>query len=96
MPWSTPFEDPVPLPGGRKPVTLKDAAAHIRELPDAEQKAAEWQAAIEALILVAEAGGPIMLARIGVMRGLNRGHVREFTQTGQSHHWGKRKLKRDQ
>jgi hypothetical protein len=24
-------------------------------------------------------GGPAMLARIGVMRALNRGHVREFT-----------------
>ena len=33
---------------------------------------------MEALILVAENGGPTMLARIGVMRALNRGHVREL------------------
>jgi hypothetical protein len=29
-------------------------------------------------ILVATSGGPTMFARIGVMRALNRGHVREF------------------
>jgi hypothetical protein len=28
---------------------------------------------MEALILVAERGGPTMLARIGIMRALNRG-----------------------
>jgi hypothetical protein len=64
-------------------------------LPD-EHSAPEWQAAMEALILVAERGGPTMLARIGVMRALNRGHVREFTELGKKHHWGRRKLKRDQ
>jgi hypothetical protein len=30
--------------------------------------APEWQAAMEALILVADLGGPTMFARIGVMR----------------------------
>ncbi len=34
----------------------------------------EWQSAMEALILVATLGGPMMFARIGVMKGLNR-HV---------------------
>jgi hypothetical protein len=53
-------------------------------------------AATEALILVAKSGGPTMLARIGVMRALNRGHAREFTEQGKKHHWGRRKLKRDQ
>ena len=56
----------------------------------------EWQAAIEVLMLVVELGGPTMFARIGIMRGLNRGHVREFNETGKKHHWGKRKLKRDE
>jgi hypothetical protein len=31
-----------------------------------------WQAAMEALILVASSGGPTMFARIGIMRALNR------------------------
>ena len=33
-----------------------------------------------------------MFARIGVMRALNRGHVREFDISRKDHHWGKRKL----
>jgi hypothetical protein len=54
------------------------------------------QAAMEALILVAETGGPAMLARIGVMRALNRHVEQVFDVERKSHHWGKRKLKRDQ
>ena len=51
---------------------------------------------MEALILVATLGGPTMFVRIGVMRALNRGHVREFNASHKDTHWGKRKLKRDQ
>jgi hypothetical protein len=40
--------------------------------------APEWQAAMEALILVATSGGPTMLARIGIMRALNRHVERVF------------------
>jgi hypothetical protein len=96
LPWSTSFEDPIPLPNGRWLLTLRDAASYITKLPKAEHSAPEWQAAMEALILVAESGGPTMLARIGVMRALNRGHVREFNPSRKDPHWGRRKLKRDQ
>ena len=75
---------------------MRDAANHIRELPKAEHSAPEWQAAMEALILVAETGGPTMLARIGVMRALNRHVERVFNPERKETHWGKRKLKRDQ
>ena len=64
------------LPNGRKLVTLRDAATFITKLPKAEYDAPEWQAAIEALILVVELGGPTMFARIGIMRALNRHHLR--------------------
>jgi hypothetical protein len=37
-----------------------------------------------------------MLARIGVMRALNRNVVREFKASEKKTYWGKRKLKRDQ
>jgi hypothetical protein len=67
----------------------------ITGLPKKEAAAPEWQAAIEVLLLVAETGGPTMLARIGVMKALNRGKVREFTESGKKHHWGRRKLKKD-
>jgi hypothetical protein len=49
------------LPRGRQLVTLEDAGTFITKLPRAEHEAAEWQAAMDALILVA------MLARIGIM-----------------------------
>ena len=51
---------------------------------------------MEALILAAKNGGPTMLARIGVMRTLNRRVERVFNPDRKSHHWGKRKLKRDE
>jgi hypothetical protein len=76
--WSTRFDEPIELADGRKLVTLKDAGNYITKLPKAEHEAPEWQAAMEALILVATLGGPTMFARIGVMRALNRHHVREF------------------
>jgi hypothetical protein len=47
---------------------LRDAANYITKLSKAEHSTEEWQDAMEALILVAENGGPTMLARIGVMR----------------------------
>ena len=70
--WKRPFDDTIPLPRGRYLVTLEDAGNYITGLPEAEHEAAEWQAAMEALIPVAELGGPTMFARIGVMRALNR------------------------
>ena len=92
--WKRPFEDPLPLPRGRRLVTLGDAGNYITKLPKAEHEAQEWQAAMQALILVATSGGPTMFARIGVMRALNRGHVREFNPDRKDHHCGRRKLKR--
>lgn len=50
---------------------------------------------MECLILVAEKDGPTMMARIGVMRALNRHVVRQFNPDRKDHHWGKRKLKSD-
>jgi hypothetical protein len=93
--WKRPFDDPIPLPRGRQLVTLEDARNYITKLPKSEHEAAEWQAAMEALILVATLGGPTVFARIGVMKALNRGHVREFNPSRKDTHWGKRKLKRD-
>jgi hypothetical protein len=94
--WQRKFEDPIPLSDGRSLVTLRDAATYITALPKTESALAEWQAAIEALILVADLGGPTMFARVGVMHALNRGHVREFNPDRKETHWGKRKLKRDE
>jgi hypothetical protein len=94
--WSRPFHDPIPVPKGKPLLTLKDAAAYILKLPKAKQKSPDLQTAGEALLMAAEDRGPMMHARIGVMQALNRHHVREFNADRKPHHWGKRKLKRDQ
>jgi phosphoserine phosphatase len=94
--WSRKFDEPIALPKGRQLATLKDAGKYITRLPKAEHEAAEWQAAMEALILVATSGGPTMFARIGVMRALNRHVERVFNPDRKDHHWGRRKLKRDE
>jgi hypothetical protein len=73
-----------------------DAQRTNPQLPKAEHEAQAWQAAMEALILVATSGGPTMFARIGIMRALNRHVERVFDPSRKDHHWGRRKLKRDQ
>ena len=96
MSWKRRFDDPIVLPDGRKLVTLLDAATYATKLPKKEANTAEWQAAMEALILVAELGGPTMFARIGLMRALNRHVERVFDPSRNDRHWGRRKLARDQ
>jgi hypothetical protein len=94
--WKRPFDDPIPLPRGRRLVTLQDAGNYITKLPKAEHEAPEWQTAMEALILVATHGGPTMFARIGIMRALNRHAERVFNPDRRDTHWGRRKLAREQ
>jgi len=66
--WHRTFDDPIPLPGGGQLLTLRNAANYITKLPKCQHDAPAWQAAIEALIIVAEHGGPTMFARTKMMR----------------------------
>jgi hypothetical protein len=65
--------------------TLRGAGDYITKLPKAEHTVAEWQAAMEALILVANLGEPTMFARIGIMRALNRHQERVFNPDRKDH-----------
>jgi hypothetical protein len=76
-------------------VTFKDAADYFTRLPKAEHESPQWQAAVEALIMAAEDRGPLMLARIGMLRALNRRVERVFNPDRKDMHWGRRKLARD-
>lgn len=73
MGWDQAFDEPIALPGRQPLRTLRDAP--------------EWQAAMEALLLVAERDGPTMFARIGMMRALHRasaeGRASAATEGGQ-------------
>lgn len=71
MTWSRAFDDPVPLPSGEALRTLREAADYIMKLPKDQQKQPRWQAAVEALLMAAEGRGPILHARIGMLRALN-------------------------
>ncbi|MET4485234.1 hypothetical protein [Bradyrhizobium sp. LA7.1] len=51
------FEDPIET-DGRRLATLRDAGEYIAALPKKEHAAPEWQAAMQALILLAEGGSP--------------------------------------
>jgi hypothetical protein len=83
------------LPDGNVLQTLLNAGEYIQGLSRKEQAASEWHNAVEALLLVADLGGPTMFARIGVMRALDRNVERVFNPDRKDHHWGKRKLARD-
>ena len=96
MSWDQRFFDPIIVPRRKPLVTLRDAALYITKLPKAEHDADKWQAAMQALILVAEHNGPTMFARIGVMRALNRHVERVFDLSRKDTKWGRRKLARDQ
>ncbi|MBP1092971.1 hypothetical protein [Bradyrhizobium diazoefficiens] len=69
--WGRPFEEPIEV-DGRSLATLREAGEYIAALPKREHDAPEWRAAMEALLLVVERGGPTMFARIGILRALNR------------------------
>jgi hypothetical protein len=72
MPWSTPFDEPIPLRRGRELTTLQHAADYIMTLPEDVQQQECWQIAVENLINAAEIGGGwLMFARIGMLRALN-------------------------
>ena len=72
MPWSTPFDAPIGLPGRRTLTRLQHAADYIMKLPPDIQQEDCWQVAVENLINAAEHGGGwVMFARIAMMRALN-------------------------
>jgi hypothetical protein len=70
--WQRKFDDPITLPDGRTLVTLRDAAEYITMLPKAEHDAAEWQTAMEFVLLAAEGKRPEMFAHIAMLRALHR------------------------
>jgi hypothetical protein len=95
--WSRRFDEPIELPDGKKLRTLKDAIAWLaKEVPKSEHAMPKVQTAARMVTEAAENNGPIMLARIGMMQAINRHRVREFDTSRKPHHWGKRKLKRNQ
>jgi hypothetical protein len=84
------------VPRVRRP----DPTAQGQSSPNSERRRGVYpgaaQAAGEAVIMAAEDRGPLMHARIGVLRALNRNVERVFNPSPKDTHWGRRKLKRDE
>jgi hypothetical protein len=93
--WQRRFEDPILLPDGRLLHTLSDAADYITGLPKEQSNLAQWQVALEALILAARIGPP-MLARAAFMNALNRNVVLAFNTDAKKDRWMKRRFKREE
>jgi hypothetical protein len=65
--WSRAVDDSFPC---HEATNSSPSRMPRKKLPAAEQQIAEWQAAVDALLLIVELDGPTMMARIGVMRAL--------------------------
>jgi hypothetical protein len=72
MSWERPFDQPVPLPSGPPARTLRDAANYIKKLPKPEHDTSEWRHAFQMLIDSSENRGPMLFARIGINRAVER------------------------
>jgi hypothetical protein len=95
--WKRRFNEPIPLPGSGKLVTLKNAIAWLaKAVPKSEHNMKQVQAAAHCVTEAAENGGPMMFARMGIMQAINRRKPEQFDPKRKSPHWGKRKLRRDQ
>ncbi|MES2196414.1 MAG: hypothetical protein V4517_18490 [Pseudomonadota bacterium] len=96
MSWDQRFAEPIIIPAGKALATLRDAGTYISKLPKAEHEATEWQTAMQCLLQAADRSGPIEFARMGVLQALNRHVERVFDTSRKEHHWGRRKLAREQ
>lgn len=92
--WDRPFDQPVPLPGERPARTLRDAANYIRKLPQSQRETPEWRLAIQMLLDASENCGPILFARIGIERAVERSYGISPTTCPPMVCHGRRKLKR--
>jgi hypothetical protein len=70
--WDRSFDELVLLPNGAPAKTLRDAADYIKTLPKSERDRPEWRLAIHMLIDAAEHCGPMMFARMGMLRAFER------------------------
>lgn len=92
MSWSKRLYQPVVTPEGKKIVTLSDARAYVLALPKARQMAPEVQAGVEALLMVAEGKGPMLLAQSGVAH-IVHGRVKPLNRGKPDRPWMKRRPK---
>lgn len=85
---------PIPVPGSKPLVTLRDAGMLIQKLPKSQADLPAWRTATEALMLAAEDRGPLMHAEVGLRKALHPSEP-TYDPSRKDPHWGRRKLGRD-
>ena len=97
MSWPRRFDEPVELDDGTKLTTLQQAVAYLaKTVSKAEQKHGKVLVAADHLTRSAEQNYPMFFARAATLQAIYRHHERVFNPDRKDHHWGKRKLKRDE
>ncbi len=71
MSWDRYFDQPLALPKSAPARTLRDAAKYVAALPKSEYDRPEWRLAVQMLIDAAEDRGPMLFARIGMLRAIS-------------------------
>jgi hypothetical protein len=96
--WQRAFDDPILLPDGTQLKTLREAIAYLaKTVPKAEQNNPKVLTAAEMLTNGAERESAwLFFARAATLQAIHRHKVREFNPDRKDHHWGRRKLKRDE
>ncbi|MBR1251771.1 hypothetical protein JQ609_33260 [Bradyrhizobium sp. AUGA SZCCT0169] len=92
------FDEPIGTPDGTLLRALREAVAYLtKTVPKSERDMPAVTAAAEILTYAAERCIAWMfLARMATLKAIHRHEVRQFNPDAKEHHWGKRKLKRDQ
>ena len=68
MPWSSQFERPLSVPGGKELTSLLEARNYLQSLPIANQSDTVWRSARSNLLLAAQHGGHwVQYAKLSIM-----------------------------
>ena len=95
--WSKRFDEPIVLDDGTMLRTLRDAIQYLaKTVPKAEQNDQKVTIAADHLTRSAEQYYPMFFARAATLQAIRRNEERVFNPARKDHHWGKRKLKRDE
>ena len=92
--WSKRFDEPIVLDAL---TTLRQAVVYLaKTVPKAERNHEKVLIAADHLTRSADQNYPMLFARAATLQAIHRHQVRVFNPNRKDHHWGKRKLKRDQ
>src|SRR5205814_328526 len=95
--WSKRFEEPIVLDDGKTLATLRQAIEYLaKTIPKEEHDHPSMLTASDHLTRSTEQNYPMFFARAATLQAIHRNDERVFNPDRKDHHWGKRKLKRDQ